>query len=317
LDTHRTNPSVGKISTESRLPTTEAATVASIQNAVAGSAESGQAMSTGLAALDQVLRISIGVHLLTGAPGSGRTTFLKQMADMVASTSKAAILFLSYEQSANALRRLSLLRLSGLTAREFDAADAASLPKLEKALAEYAKFSGSTYLTEANPRLRSKEIGDLIQEIKRANPDKRLLVLVDSLDSLPPDFGAGAGLAGTMRELLALAREHWVPIFATCRLPRSGYTARRRPTLANLDLPDGVENLADSVNALSADFSETKELQVGSGPGTRIVDRSILFMVLKHRELEGGRIRFMYRPDRALFEELNGWQVGYLESLED
>lgn len=107
-------------------------------------------LPTGFAKLDELLfgGLLAGLYLLSGKPATGKTTFLKNIADHLAAN-RIPVIFVSLEMSAFELWAKSISRLAGVPVRDVFAgkADPAAVRQANQ---EYAKLASYIWTVEGN-----------------------------------------------------------------------------------------------------------------------------------------------------------------------
>ncbi len=261
-------------------------------------------LDSGFDHLNEVLNgLTTGLHVLAGAPGSGKTTLAKQIADTVAATEKVPVLFWSFEQSKEELRIKSLARLGQVDSRKIwkGRTDADTWKKVEQADDKYRQGPG--------PWLTIIEAGlaDTIDSIraralmaKHKAGDKPILLVLDYLQIIP----AGKDAPDTIRErvdyvvseLRRLARDLNSPVLVISSQNRDAYRGNKIPTLAAMKESGGIEFSGDCVICLRVNSEKS---QTGNDSKTMRVDAHIL----KNRNGELAKVPFQFKRAWARFEE--------------
>lgn len=277
-------------------------------------------LKTGFHHLDEVFNgLTPGLYILAGAPSTGKTTLVKQLADMVAQNEKVPVMFWSYEQSREELRIKSLSRLSSVDSRSIWKGRAGNdtWSKVEKAADDYRRGPGQTLtIVEAGREDTVDRIRAAAVMAKHSADDKPVLVVIDYLQILPAGPDAPDALREridhNLSELRRLSRDLSSPVLVVSSQNREAYkTANDRPTLASLKESGGIEYSADAVICLWRDKDESQRLTRDFGRQTVRVEA----FVLKNRNGELATVRLNFTPAWSRFDEAGKEGLDWSEAL--
>ena len=268
-------------------------------------------LDTGFDHLNTVFNgLTEGVFILAGAPGLGKTTLAKQIADQVAEIEQVPVLFFTYEQTADDLRIKSLARLSKVRADAIMTGNAApnDWQKVQEADHKYRSGPGP-YLTiiEADAQTTVATIRTAALMAKhRAGGDKRVLLVLDYLQITPTPAdvrldGIKAAVDWNLSELRRLSRELRSPVLVISSMNRAAYKTAAgtgtRPTLAAMKESGGIEYTADGVICLWQDEAESDRLTSEHKRKTVRVEA----LILKNRNGATKTIYLDFTPEWADF----------------
>lgn len=269
--------------------------------------------------LNEVLNgLTEGLFIFAGAPSCGKTTLIKQIADMVAENEKVPVLFYSFEQSAEELRIKSLARLASVDSRSIwkGRTGSADWDQVEKASADYLRRSGP-YLTiiEAGRTDTIEAIRAAALMKKRSAGGGKILLIIDYLQIIP----AGKDCPDTVREridwnlseLRRLSRDLQSPVLVISAQNREAYKDNNTPTLASLKESGGIEYSADGVICLWRNKKESEQL---TKDFTRLTIR-VEAHVLKNRNGELAKVNLDFTPAWAFFTEGSRGNLSYSDVL--
>jgi replicative DNA helicase len=275
-------------------------------------------LNTGFDHLNAVLNgLLPGLYIFAGPPGCGKTTFLKQLADQLAEqNANVAVLFLSFEQSAEELRIKSLARLSGVNSRDILKGRAGGKwTGVERAARDYRVFADRLHLVEADRDTTVGAIRLLAQSVRQRAKADRVVLVIDYLQIVPvespKDFATTKDRVDWLcAELRRLARDLRSPVLAISSENRAAYAGNGKPTLAAFKESGGIEYSADVAGAFWTD----KEAPRGD-PG----DRTVLLTLLKNRNGETAEIKWTFAPATASFYETGDvpTPLSYADTLKD
>jgi len=266
-------------------------------------------LKTGHEHMDELLNgLQMGLLVLGGAPGCGKTTFVKQVADDVARLNGCPVLFLAYDENAEAQRLKTLARLSDVPMRQIKKGrvDVDAWDKVKRAAEEYKTFGHLVYVISGNitEKMTPQRIQLEAESLKHKTNADRILVIVDYLQIVPVeaprDFDSDKTRVDYIcKRLCHVAEETNATILAISQLNRQGYKSVLE--IGNFEIfkeTGGIEYNAFQAMALGYDTDETKKLS------NRDDEERIVQLVL-HKNRDGGlgRCRFTYFPKVAKFEE--------------
>ena len=276
-------------------------------------------LDCGFRHLNEVLNgLTEGVFILAGAPSCGKTTLAKQLADTVAVTEKVAVLFYSFEQSAEELRIKSLSRLSSVNSRDIwkGRTGSENWSRIEKAAEDYRRGPGP-YLSviEAGRKDTVEAIRAAALMAKRRAGDKPVLLILDYLQIIPAGKAAPDALREridwNLSELRRLSRDLKSPVLVISSENREAYKGNNPPTLAALKESGGIEYSADAVICLWRDNKESERLTKDFNRKTVRVEAH----VLKNRNGELAKVKLDFTPVWALFTEGEKESLDYTAAL--
>jgi len=289
-------------------------------------------LDAGFPHLNQVLNgLGQGLFIFAGPPSSGKTTFLKQLADQVAEKEQIPVLFFSFEQSAEELRIKTLARLAKVNSRdiikgrttktveEYPGGPTVEIWTLvEGAGKKYQDFGRFMRIVEADRETTIGKIRILAQAAKQQTGADRVLIVIDYLQILPvqnqKDFGSTKDRVDWIcSELRRLARDLNSPVIAISSENREAYKGNSKPTLAAFKETGGIEYSADVAVALWTDPQRTEDLARNGDNSQRAVD----LFVMKNRNGELATIRAIFQPDVATFKEVDKSLLDYTSSFSD
>jgi len=259
-----------------------------------------------------------GVIILAGAPGCGKTTLAKQIADTVAGKEKVPVLFYSYEQSAEELRIKSLARLSSVDSRRIwkGRSVAAEWSEVEKAAEGYRNGPGP-YLTviEAGRKDTVEAIRAAALMAQRKAGGKRVLLVLDYLQIIPAGNEASESLREridtNLSELRRLSRDLKSPVLVISSENRDAYKGNPKPSLAALKESGGIEYSADVVICLWWDKKESETLTRDLPEKTDRIEA----YVLKNRNGELHKVKLNFTKAWALFSDEGKADLDYDAAL--
>lgn len=239
-----------------------------------------------------------GLYVLGAAPGTGKTTWAKQVADHVVATHPtAAVLFVSLEQSKEELRLKTLSRLSGVENRDIrrgrQDVTSPAWAKVRKAAEDYhAASAGRFFILEGDRMTTPDRIRLAALQVRQATQVADLLVVVDYLQIVPTEAefrDLRNRVDFVVSELRRLARDLHCPVLAVSSVSRASYDASRQDAFKE---SGGIEYTADVGLIMVKDKDKAK----GSTPIDGVMrDWERVFVdVVKNRNGERSRIAFDY-----------------------
>jgi replicative DNA helicase len=264
---------------------------------------------SGFANLSRALDgIRPGLYLLIGAPGIGKTSFVRQLLDQIAIRNRVPGIFFSFAETQKELRIRTLARLSGLDQREIrrgsayllhwygvprlaaaEVADLApSWEKLQRAAEEARNWLDLIYLTECPSATTVKEIEAQIAALRVQAGSEQIMAVIDDCQRLgPADQTLDARLPRITEEVQQLAVRLSVPVFAVWPNLESASTRAHAwsEKVANPDVVLVMEN----------DSERSKKLTEPN--------QAITLHIVKNRGGEKGRLAYDFFPPSARFEE--------------
>jgi hypothetical protein len=276
-----------------------------------------QGLATGFRELDDILGgIRPGrFYVLGGVSSAGKTSFLVQLLDQIATESSAKIVLFSLEQEADELRLKSLARASGVSINKLERKRGA---EGQITAEEWAKVHEEASLTSGwreritilDARLRTERLVSIAEGM--AEPGRDLVIAVDYLQLLKPEKSDGSNVRGDLEEtiiqLSRLARSAKCAVVALSSLSRaSAKEIENDPNSATMTAfkeSGMVEYSADVAMMLTeegvADRRESDYKETGLVASAK---RRIRLDVLKNRMGRTGRVKFSFVPELASFED--------------
>ncbi len=241
--------------------------------------------------------LGTGLFLLTGAPGAGKTTFVKQIADEVARLNHVPVLFIALEQMKEELRLKTLARLARVDVRELSMHGLPAHPRAATALEIYRSFASFMYLIEGGRATTVDHIRTLARWAMAQTRTERCLIVIDYLQKLPggPQTTPAQRLELLALELGWLARDLLSPVLVVSAQGRARYGEQ------GLDVFSEAAQLEYSAD-VAAVMVNTKRLGLLRADPR---DRSVDLYIVKNRNGERGIIRFHFQPYYCLFTEEN------------
>lgn len=249
-----------------------------------------------------------GLFILGAAPSTGKTTFVKQLADQVVDLNPdAACLFVSLEQSREELRVKTLSRLSGVENRDIlrgrlDRGQAGWKAVIEAAQGYHKAVAARFFVVEGDKATTPDRIRLAALQVKRATQAARLLVVVDYLQIVPTEEqyrDPRNRVDAVVSDLRRLARDLDAAVVAVSSVGRTSYD---RPTLAAFKESGGVEYGAD----LGAVMWREKDAPKGETTFRDVTGRQwkrVSLDIVKNRNGERSRIDFDFFPQVSAFVE--------------
>jgi len=232
----------------------------------------GKTFDTGFVRLDEGLGgLSPGLMLLVYEDRMRLFNFMKQITDQFASGGELRCLYIASELPKSALRLQTLSRLAGVSLQELEKGrvkkDSSDWKRIEAEGRQASSWLKRVFVFEAAGELELTLLRELVKKLLAADVDSSCLVVIDSLEKVARDGGAGK----VVSQLKNLADELDVLILA----------ATTDPTL-----------LASRDADLAAVFRE----ESGSGGGVELE-------VLQAGNESSTVVTFSYEPDFCRFTE--------------
>ena len=253
---------------------------------------------TGLRALDEVLNgFGVGLYILAGAPGVGKTTLALQIA-MHAARSNVPTVYVTYENSPANLIGKALCACAGLSPLHVERG-LADLSALRVAECELAPVLERMALLEGTCRLTVNEVRARALQAMNRHKANRCLIVFDYLQRAAHAQGFDAlrhnvsALAGELRDL---ANRLNGPVLALSSQSRSGGNYGAGGGSANLDSlkeSGDLEYSADAVMFLRQSPDRS------TAPPARAVD----LVLAKNRFGDVGSIPLIFRADLGVLRE--------------
>jgi replicative DNA helicase len=264
-----------------------------------------QGVSTGFLSLDRLLLGGLreGVYLLAGAPGMGKTTFLRQLADQVLAYG-APVVFLSMETSAFELWAKSIARELQLPVVDvlMGRVEAGAFRRVS---AEYGKLLERMWTIEGSEVTSVAALAEKVAEVAN-HAGAPPVVIIDGLQRLPVSAAGDTGRPWQARgpdvclALKHLARRTGSPVIGTVPVSRDVRDLGPAGACSAPELAE-IEHIADVVAWLRASGSRTSAeavaAEMAQDPSRMVLE------VLKSRNGTTGALPFMfYRRDGRFAE---------------
>ena len=156
----------------------------------------GRAFDTGFARLDEGLGgLSPGLMLLVDEDRVRLFNFMKQITDQFASGGEVRCLYIASELPKSALRLRTLSRLAGVSLQELEKGrvkkDSSDWKRIEAEGRQASSWLKRVFVYEAQGDLELALVQELVKKIIAADADSSCLVVIDSLEKVVRDGGAG------------------------------------------------------------------------------------------------------------------------------
>lgn len=291
-------------------------------------AEEQECYSTGFDQLDEALDGGLypGLYIIGAISSLGKTSFILQMADQIAS-SGTDVLYFSLEMAATELVSKSISRLTYqlCEGRPYLAKSARGIMSsarrkkyddrekdlIDNAYGEYVKLAKNLYFFEGMGDIGVNRVKQIIESHKRIMK-KKAVVMIDYLQILAPfdiHFSDKQNTDKAVLELKRMSRDLNVPVIAISSFNRDSYTNEVK--MASFKESGAIEYGSDVLIALQPQGmlpGYTKTEQKKNVALTELCKtspvRKIEVKILKNRNgSTGGRVGFDYRAQFNLFDE--------------
>lgn len=271
-----------------------------------------QGLNTGFDHLNNVANgLSEGLFVLGAAPSTGKTTFVKQLADQVALLNPdAACLFVSFEQSREELRVKTLARLSGVENRDILRGrlntTSPAWKRILRAAETYQQAADRIFVLEGDRMTTVDRIRLAGLQVKRATGAGRLAIFVDYLQIVPTEQEyreTRTRVDAIVSDLRRLARDLGAAVVAVSAVGRTSYD---RPDISAYKESGGVEYAADLGGVMVADRKTKGETALD---GVWRHWHRVHLDIVKNRNGERSRIDFDFFPEVSRFVECPGGPV--------
>ena len=248
------------------------------------------------------------LFVLGASPSTGKTTFVKQLADQVVEANPdAACLFVSLEQSREELRVKTLSRLSGVENRDIlrgrlDRSSIGWKAVKEAAQGYHGAVAGRFFILEGDKTTTPDRIRLAALQVKRATQAARLLVVVDYLQIVPTEEqhrDPRNRVDAVVSDLRRIARDLDAAVVAVSSVGRSQYG---RPTIAAFKESGGIEYGGDLAGVMWREPDDPKGTETFKSVAGRQRKR-VKLDIVKNRNGEKSRIEFDFFPQVSAFVE--------------
>lgn len=169
-------------------------------------------IKTGLANLDNKLKIRNGVYLIGGLPSIGKTSFILQLSDTMASDGHD-ILFFSFEQSEYDLTEKSLNRIKN----QYGHTDSS-------VIACYSLFADKITTITSSSCVYVEDVVEMIED-HIAKTGKKPIVFIDYLQLLQTksNLGKRESTEDVSHKIVNIAKRHKLTVFVISSFNRANY----------------------------------------------------------------------------------------------
>jgi replicative DNA helicase len=219
-----------------------------------------EAIPTGFKELDTFLNDGLyaGLYIIGAASGAGKTTFILQIADQIA-TQKKDVFFFSGEMSAPEIIAKSLSRLNNntLTAREIMNYQKSDCKKTIQSIIELYKKDILQNIDIFDGRKSITDIKEAIEKHKRMTGNYPI-VFIDYLQALKFEIGKDLKqqVDNAISELRIITAKYEIPIFIISSLNREAYKFDKKSS--------NSEEAADEKYIDFAAFKESGSIEYGA-----------------------------------------------------
>lgn len=265
-----------------------------------------QGLDTGFTHVNHVANglMAGSLFVLGGTPSAGKTTFVKQLVDQVATKNiTSACLFVSFEQSLDELRVKTLSRLSGIENRDLLRGrlntETPGWKKVADAAEQYRKEAAHrVFILEADSTVTVDRIRSAAMQVIERTHCQQLLIAVDYLQIVPgsqPGLDPRSRVDAVISDLKRLARELQATVLAITSVGRSSYDASH---IGAFKESGNIEYTADLAGIL---IEDKKNALTGADPfphkGAQTHNWKRIYLdILKNRNGEKARINFDFYP---------------------
>lgn len=280
-------------------------------------------ISTGFKTFDTMLDGGLyeGLYIAGAISSLGKTTFVTQMCDQIATTGREILIF-SLEMARTELMAKSISRLTFLdviqnsgkiqdakTARGITTGSRyAKYSKTEKELiqrsiARYGKYAENIFIHEGIGDIGVKQIREIVDK-HISITGRKPVVLIDYLQILAPADLRSTDKQNTDKavlELKRISRDFKIPVIAVSSFNRDNYSAP--VSMVSFKESGAIEYSSDVLIGLQLHGAGTKDFDATKEKAKN--PREIELVILKNRNgSTGKKIRYKYYPMFNYFEEI-------------
>lgn len=279
-------------------------------------------IKTGYDKLDELLEGGLyeGLYTLGAVSSLGKTTYVLQMADQIASNGQDVLIF-SLEMARNELIAKSLSRMTaieGIKAKNINLARSTRgitdysrykdyskkiLDVIELAKNSYRSIADKIYIVEGVGEYGVKEVRETINRHITFTGNKPVVV-IDYLQMLEPYDSRATDrqiVDHAVRELKRISRDYKLPIIAISSFNRDSY--RNAVSEVAFKESGSIEYTADVLLGLQFEGTGTSNFNLTQAKGKS--PRDIELVILKNRNGTIGRtIKYSYYPMFNYYEEV-------------
>lgn len=284
-------------------------------------------LDTGFKHLNNTLQgLGAGLYAFVGPPGCGKTSFVKQLADQVATDSGVPVLFFTFEQSADELRVKTLARLAKVNSREIPKGNTNYIfvpypgapivqvwEEVKKAAPKFKMIGQKMRIVESGQSETVEWIGEQAREMLKQTSSDKMLIVIDPLHAIAKDEPAvTTPLASQLRRL---ARDLGCPIVTTVADRSCCFPDNRRPTLITNATEHHLQDSADAVIVFWTNPAATAQFRTQGTIDVPDYRRSVSLYVLKSRVSDPIEIKYVFSPDLSTFTEAERLVLNYTDAF--
>jgi len=246
-------------------------------------------------------RLDVGLHLLGGPPGMGKTTLALQIAASV--SRDVPVVFVTFENSPVNLTLKALCAKGGINPRDVQRGEA-DLQKLQQAAVAWQQIASRLALVEGGSRLTVAQVRAHALRAMHQHQATRCLVVVDYLQlwaKIAEEFRGVPFvrervemLGGTLRELALQLHSPVLALSSQNRAQGNYGTGKGTAALDSLKESGDLEYMADVVLFM------TEAHERVATPPARAVDLT----VAKNRDGEIGKVALIFVPKIGILREV-------------
>jgi hypothetical protein len=257
---------------------------------------------SGIGGLDEILGgLQPGLNIISGGPGTGKTSFAHQVAADVASGGTPA-LYITFENTPKQLTRRGIAAAGGHDSRDIRSGRV-PMDEVRSAAKKWRKRARRLAIVEGHGELTRGQIRAKAQRHMNEFGAERCLVVVDYLQfyaKVAADLGGMETRAKVEKMGDELRNEVGKrlrsPVLAISSQSRKGYNGEgeAKVRLDTLKESGDLEYTADTVSFLTPPLKDEARQATGEA-------RAMDLTVAKNRHGEKGAVELIFRPDRAQF----------------
>jgi replicative DNA helicase len=233
--------------------------------------------------------------IVTGSPGSGKTTFCLQMAWQALESNEVAVLYVSYNEPKFVLRLKTLCQLSKIPANSLLKGNVQA-DRLAAAVEKMSKWGKGFFVVEGTKDTTVEILRDYCERVRGITGERRVLAVVDPLEAIPvvsDEASRSLKLETRASELHFLSRELAIPIvlISSSATPSPGDPQHESPGRGKMECWE------DMLLLLETDHEATTQ---------RFPEREgycVRVHVLKNRSGGVGTVAFDFLPECHHFVE--------------
>ena len=280
-----------------------------------------RAIPTGFTYLDKVLGGGLyeGLYSLGGGTSTGKTTYIMQMVDYIASAGED-VLVIALEMGRNDLMARSISRLTYLDAlsenninyakkvREITTGSKYSRygkeekEHIQKAMRAYSEFAKHIFIHEGIANIGVEEVKERVENHIRITGNKPV-VIIDFLQILAPyneRYSDKQNTDKAVLELKRLSRDKKIPVIAISSTNRASYN--EKPSLSMFKESGNLEYLSDVALGLAFESAGKNGFDIDKESSKEV--KEIQVAVLKNRHgTRGMKVKCEYTSAYFYFKE--------------